>query len=221
MDAELNHRRLHHGGSSPVITALLLADDRIITTSDDHKIRVFSFEKNSLSYILEGHLGGVWAVDVLGDTLVSGSTDTTVRVWDLKTGKCTHTFKGHEATVRCVKIARPKEAVVRVGGQTTLGQPLIVSGSRDSTLRVWRLPGYDDDDSGTKSNGGETLEVSARLRFVLAISSSYCRLRRTHIIVSFSKGIQQLFAASPSMVVQRYQAATIIPFESGTLRRAR
>ncbi|KLO16591.1 cell division control protein 4 [Schizopora paradoxa] len=161
MDEGLEHRRLQHGGSSPAITAVLLADDRIITASDDNRIRVFSFEKNTLSYVLEGHGGGVWAVDVLDDTLVSGSTDTTIRVWDLKAGKCTHTFKGHEATVRCVKIARLDEATAKDGVDNTPGQPLIVSGSRDSTLRVWRLPSYGDVDSGIeRSDGGETLEVS-------------------------------------------------------------
>ena len=64
---------------------------------------------------LEGHQGGVWALAATKDTLVSGSTDRTVRIWDLKTGNCTHVFGGHTSTVRCLAIVKPE--IVEVTGE--------------------------------------------------------------------------------------------------------
>ena len=47
--------------------------------------------------VLEGHTDVVWDVAVTpdGKTVVSGSDDNTLKVWDLKTGQCRATFEGH------------------------------------------------------------------------------------------------------------------------------
>lgn len=54
-------------------------------------------------------------------TIVSGSTDRTIRVWDAESGECLHVLYGHSSTVRCLH----------------LKHGTLVSGSRDATLRVW------------------------------------------------------------------------------------
>ena len=43
-----------------------------------------------------------------GDTLVSGSDDTTLRVWDIPTGKCTHVLQGHTDHVYCLQVKDPR-----------------------------------------------------------------------------------------------------------------
>jgi katanin p80 WD40 repeat-containing subunit B1 len=58
-----------------------------------------------------------------GNILVSGSLDTNVKVWDLRTKKSLHTLKSHAKPITCVDIS-------------TDGR-VIASGSADSTVKVW------------------------------------------------------------------------------------
>jgi WD40 repeat protein len=44
---------------------------------------------------LEGHDHAVRALAARGRTLVSGSYDCTVRIWDIITGEAKHELKGH------------------------------------------------------------------------------------------------------------------------------
>ena len=126
---------------SHVITCLQFDDDKILTGSDDTLIHVYDTRTGVLRKKLEGHEGGVWALQYEGNVLVSGSTDRSVRVWDIEKGLCTQVFHGHTSTVRCLQILMPEPAVGD-NGQTVMlpEKPLIITGSRDSQLRVWRLP---------------------------------------------------------------------------------
>lgn len=128
-----------------VVTCLLFDDNRIITGSDDNLIHVYDTKTGVLKSRLEGHDGGVWAMACDGDTLVSGSTDRTVRIWNIATEECKQVFQGHTSTVRCLVILKPT-----VVGQTADGtpvvypeEPIIITGSRDSSVRVWKLPALD------------------------------------------------------------------------------
>ncbi|KAF9995304.1 hypothetical protein BGZ80_007551, partial [Entomortierella chlamydospora] len=72
-----------------------------------------------------GHGGIVRSVvySLKGDRIVSGSWDSTVRLWDVDTGECIHTLHGHSSAVDSV-VYSPR------GDQ-------IASGSSDSTVRLW------------------------------------------------------------------------------------
>jgi WD40 repeat protein len=78
---------------------------------------------------LEGHSKGVLSVSVTtdGKRAVSGSYDSTVRLWDLETGECLRTLKGH--------VDRYMVASVSV----TPDGKRVVSGSWDETLRLWDM----------------------------------------------------------------------------------
>jgi len=125
-----------------VITCLQFDEDKIITGSDDTLIHVYDTKTGKLRTKLEGHEGGVWALQYEGNTLVSGSTDRSVRVWDIQKGICTQTFFGHTSTVRCLQILMPTDTGKVQNGVPVMmpPKPLIITGSRDSQLRVWRLP---------------------------------------------------------------------------------
>ncbi|KAI1472782.1 WD40 repeat-like protein [Daldinia caldariorum] len=125
-----------------VITCLQFDEDKIITGSDDMLIHVYDTKTGKLRRRLEGHEGGVWALQYEGNFLVSGSTDRSVRVWDIEKGLCTQVFYGHTSTVRCLQILMPTDTGKVENGQAVMmpPKPLIITGSRDSQLRVWRLP---------------------------------------------------------------------------------
>lgn len=130
-----------------VVTCLQFDTDKILTGSDDTNINVYDTQTGALRARLEGHEGGVWALQYEGNVLVSGSTDRSVRVWDIERGVCTQVFQGHTSTVRCLQILMPTQVGIGVDGKSVMKpkQPLIITGSRDSNLRVWKLPKSGDE----------------------------------------------------------------------------
>ena len=76
---------------------------------------------------LVGHAGEVSAVAVTPDgrCAVSGSSDETLKVWDLETGRQVRSLEGHTAWVSAVAVTPDGRRVV--------------SGSDDETLKVWDL----------------------------------------------------------------------------------
>ena len=76
---------------------------------------------------LEGHDNLVRSVNFSpdGKTLVSGSWDKTIKLWNVETGKEIRTLKGHDELVRSVNFSPD--------GKT------LVSGSEDKTIILWNL----------------------------------------------------------------------------------
>ncbi|KAJ5816346.1 hypothetical protein N7447_008579 [Penicillium robsamsonii] len=125
-----------------VVTCLQFDTDKVIAASDISQINVYDIKTGALRAKLEGHTGGVWGLEFHDNTLVSGSTDGTLRVWDIAGAECTHVFRGHKSTVRSLQILLPVQIDQHPDGTPVMmpEQPLIISGSRDSTMRVWKLP---------------------------------------------------------------------------------
>ncbi|RMZ79976.1 hypothetical protein DV738_g2956, partial [Chaetothyriales sp. CBS 135597] len=129
-----------------VVTCLQFDTDKILTGSDDNNINVYNTKTGALRSRLIGHEGGVWALQYEGNTLVSGSTDRSVRVWDIDKGEERQVFRGHTSTVRCLQIVSPVKVGETADNKPIMmpRQPLIITGSRDSTLRIWKLPRPED-----------------------------------------------------------------------------
>ncbi|KAJ3019532.1 SCF ubiquitin ligase complex subunit cdc4 [Thoreauomyces humboldtii] len=155
------HNRLSipaHGFN--VVTCLQIDAESIITSSDDATITIHNIATGKLIHTLKGHKKGIWCMKLVGNILVSGSTDMTVRVWDVRRGICIRELHGFKSTVRTVSVLLP-ELNVRTGDLEP-DEPLIVAGSRDATLRIWRLPAVDDAEPIVKS------ESSRKRKKVLA-----------------------------------------------------
>ena len=58
-----------------------------------------------------------------GTHIVSGSLDTSIRVWDVETGNCLHTLIGHQSLTSGME----------------LKDNILVSGNADSTVKVWDI----------------------------------------------------------------------------------
>lgn len=136
-----NHLSLA-GRGNDVITCLQFDDDKIITGSDDYTISVYDTKTGALRSKLTGHDGGVWALKYVGNTLISGSTDRTIRIWDIEKARCTHIYQGHHSTVRSLDVLQPVKIGTDKWGADIIApkETLLITGSRDTTLKVWRLP---------------------------------------------------------------------------------
>jgi len=118
---------------------------------------------------LSGHSGSVWSVAISpdGQTLVSGSEDQTIKIWNLTTGQLSRTLSGHSDTVRSLALSQDGKILASGSGDRTIklwdlqtGKLLrnleghsgpiwsialsldgktLVSGSEDSTIKIWNL----------------------------------------------------------------------------------
>ncbi|NP_001411767.1 phospholipase A-2-activating protein isoform 5 [Mus musculus] len=95
----------------------------IATGGNDHNICIFSLDSPMPLYILKGHKDTVCSLSSgKFGTLLSGSWDTTAKVW--LNDKCMMTLQGHTAAVWAVKIL-PE-------------QGLMLTGSADKTIKLWK-----------------------------------------------------------------------------------
>jgi WD40 repeat protein/tRNA A-37 threonylcarbamoyl transferase component Bud32 len=84
-------------------------------------------KNSSLVNTLTGHSKQVYAIAISpnGQTLVSGSVDNTIKLWEMPNGKALRTLTGHSQKIRSVAISPDGEK--------------IASGSWDKTIKLWNL----------------------------------------------------------------------------------
>ena len=76
--------------------------DLLFTCAKDHHPTLWYGDNGERVGTYVGHNGAVWTCDVSDDssTLVTGSADTTAKLWDAKTGECYFTFDVRPAGAR-------------------------------------------------------------------------------------------------------------------------
>ena len=77
------------GSSGKVLAMQIVGDDELAAAGADNVIRLFGLRSDRPHSVLRGHTGSVAALDYRNGTLISGSFDTTVRVWSLMTPQAT------------------------------------------------------------------------------------------------------------------------------------
>jgi WD40 repeat protein len=86
-----------------------------------------------LTHTLLGHNGGITAIAIrpAGQILASGSTDRTIKLWDLEAGKLLHTFVGRSLFSRVGHGDRVSTLTFSPDGN------MLFSGSDDGTIKEW------------------------------------------------------------------------------------
>ena len=74
-------------------------------------------------HTLSGHTNRVYSLQFDGRHVVSGSLDTSIRVWDVDSGTCKHALMGHQSLTSGME----------------LRDNILVSGNADSTVKVWDI----------------------------------------------------------------------------------
>jgi guanine nucleotide-binding protein subunit beta-2-like 1 protein len=128
-----------HGGWVTAIATTIEQPDMIISASRDKSLIVWKLNKEPAgedkdaygkpSKRLTGHSHFVQdvAISADGTHALSGSWDSTLRLWDLNTGACTTRFIGHTKDVLSVAVSADNTK--------------IVSGSRDRKINLWNVLG--------------------------------------------------------------------------------
>lgn len=77
---------------------------------------------------LQGHSDSIYCLAWIDqDTLVSGSRDKTLKVWNVKTNQCIRTVENeHDGSILCMRVNKDRS--------------LLLTGSSDATCTIWSLP---------------------------------------------------------------------------------
>jgi len=122
---------LSTSGNVNLLTLSLSSDQsELSTSSPDYSSRWEMATGNEFGMMLTGHqdLVNCLAFSPDGKQLVSGSSDQTLKIWDLHTGSCLDTQMSHSATVLAV-------AFSPAGDQ-------IASTARDCSIRFWNSTSF-------------------------------------------------------------------------------
>ena len=108
---------------------------------------------------LHGHDGSVLSVSISNDnkTIVSGSSDNNIKVWNLKTGTKIHTLTGHDSSINSVSISNDGKTVVSSSDDKTIKVWNLETGTEIGTLTGHDRPIYDKPISVSISNDAKTI----------------------------------------------------------------
>ncbi|XP_064089911.1 WD repeat-containing protein 86-like [Macrobrachium nipponense] len=116
------------------INVMTLSEDGslLVTGSEDFTARMWSTKTENTESLgaLEGHEGYITCVTISDTYILTGSSDSTIRKWDMTTCECLFIYQGHTSKVN---------RVICTG-------EFIFSTSSDKTAKAWLFDAYDLDD---------------------------------------------------------------------------
>ena len=116
------------GNEGKIYAAALSPDDRLLAVGGYPSrwgIRLIDFQAGEVIALLKGHnnvISGL-AFSPDGNKLISGSSDKTARIWNVRTQRTIHLLKGHKESIYAVAFSPDGR--------------LAVTGSFDETLKLW------------------------------------------------------------------------------------
>ena len=102
---------------------------KIASVSDDRSVRVWDIETSSQLFVGWGHVCRVWDVIFYGDedeneNVITAGEDLNIKIWNITTGNCEATFKGHTGK-SCWKVFLVPD------------NRHVVSSGNDAAIKVW------------------------------------------------------------------------------------
>jgi len=104
------------GHSRPLTTVKFNREgDLLFSCGKDNKVNVWYTDNGERLGTYNGHGGALWDIDVnfSSTRLLTGSSDQTARLWDVKTGRELHSFR-HSSGVRSVGFAHGERMILTV-----------------------------------------------------------------------------------------------------------
>ncbi|KTW30147.1 hypothetical protein T552_00625 [Pneumocystis carinii B80] len=122
-------------GDSEIITSLALVLDgtRLITASRSLMLRHYHIPSGDLIYALKAHDAPIMVMepDVTSSLIATGGAEGSVKVWNIKGGYNTHSFKGHGGVICAIKFS--KEIKKRKD------RWLLATAADDYKIKIWDL----------------------------------------------------------------------------------
>jgi WD40 repeat protein len=124
-------RRTIHARAPQITFNMAFSPDgrRLVAGGEKNTVKIWDVETGGELQTLTGHSGDVWAAafspDPDGRWVASAGEDSSVKVWESDTGIFVRNFRGHIGLVTSVAFSPDGR--------------LLVSGSRDGTVKVWDL----------------------------------------------------------------------------------
>jgi len=166
------------------ITSFLNSGDTMVSGSHDGTIRIWAYDAAvgggkggfALRHTLHGHAGEVTGLAVVGGTMLwSGSTDSTIRLWDMASGECKYLItKETPGTIPPPQQPQAQQqnpqGVGHTGPVTHLvpfespAGNFVISSSLDGTVKAWNGSNGDCVASETHGQGVVTIALTNDLK---------------------------------------------------------
>jgi len=119
-------------GYHAAVNAVKLRDNILVSGSGDSTMCIWSLQTGQVLHKVDIHQRGIACLQYNGRFIVSGSTDNSVRIYDVDQQVEVACLEGHTNLVRCVQAVFDDGANVKT----------ILSGSYDGSIRIWgQVPG--------------------------------------------------------------------------------
>lgn len=120
-------------------------------SAKDTTVRLWSRSTLELAHVFIGHTAPVNAIDLsrTSKRIISASGDGTLILWDIRTRRLIRTLTGHSRGLACVAFVSSttsthaphgfrRSATSGVDEEEEEDDELVISGSNDQTIRIWR-----------------------------------------------------------------------------------